>query len=416
MIQVTIVENPTGSMKFLLSFISENAKELKESSAALFLSIFASAVAGAFLSNSKEMLLIIPGLIILIPGATNMRGAIFGAVGARLGSAFHLGQITSFSLKNDIVKTNVLSSVYLSVIFPVMLASLASLFSRLLGYKGATISTFITIAFIGSIVAGSILLVVTFFIAFTAYGRGWDPDNVTAPLIASIGDIITLPSLLFAAWLTLRFSRFSGYFSLAVIGLLMALVVSILLGGDSKTRTIVIQSAVVLSVTTLLNTLSGLLLQEKLVALIAIPSILVLLPAFLSQGGNIGSIFASRFSTKLHLGIIQEKGRGRIETIKEMLGAYTFALLIFPAVGVISIGISGFMGIPNILGAKLVLVSLFGGLIVTTIVVLASFYISIFFMRRSIDPDNVIVPIITSLADILGVVSLVIVLTLFGAV
>jgi mgtE-like transporter len=162
--------------------------------------------------------------------------------------------------------------------------------------------------------------------------------------------------------------------------------------------------------------LSGLLLQEKLVALIAIPSILVLLPAFLSQGGNIGSIFASRFSTKLHLGIIQEKGRRRIETIKEMLGAYTFALLIFPAVGVISIGISGFMGIPNILGAKLVLVSLFGGLIVTTIVVLASFYISIFFMRRSIDPDNVIVPIITSLADILGVVSLVIVLTLFGSV
>ncbi len=297
-----------------------------------------------------------------------------------------------------------------------MLASLASLFSRLLGYEGATISTFITIAFIGSIVAGSILLVVTFFISFTAYGRGWDPDNVTAPLIASIGDIITLPSLLVAAWLTLRFSRFSGYFSLAVIGLLMALVVSILLGGDSKTRTIVIQSAVVLSVTTLLNTLSGLLLQEKLVALIAIPSILVLLPAFLSQGGNIGSIFASRFSTKLHLGIIQEKGRGRIETIKEMLGAYTFALLIFPVVGVISIGISGFMGIPNILGARLVLVSLFGGLIVTTIVVLASFYISIFFMRRSIDPDNVIVPIITSLADILGVVSLVIVLTLFGAV
>ncbi len=413
---MTRVENQTIGMKFLLSFIYENTKELKESSAALFLSIFTSAVAGAFLSNSKEMLLIIPGLIILVPGATNMRGAIFGAVGARLGSAFHLGQIKSFGLKNDVVKTNVLSSAYLSIIFPVILASLASLFSTVLGLEGATISTFITIAFMGSIFAGSILLLVTFFIAFTAYGRGWDPDNVTSPLIASIGDIITLPSLLAAAWLTLRFSNFSDYFSLGVIGLLIILIITIILGKDSKTRVIVVQSSAVLLVTTLLNTISGLLLQDTLGTLIAIPSVLVLLPAFLSQGGNIGSIFASRFTTKLHLGIIHEEYRGGFETLKEMFGAYTFALLIFPVVGAISIGISGFIGIPNILGTKLILISLIGGLIVTTVVVLSSFFISIFFMRRSIDPDNVIVPIITSMADIFGVISLVIVLTLFGAV
>nr|HIK01303.1 magnesium transporter [Candidatus Undinarchaeales archaeon ERR594346 U_76725] len=240
-------------MKFLLSFIYENTKELKESSAALFLSIFASAVAGAFLSSSKEMLLIIPGLIILVPGATNMRGAIFGAVGARLGSAFHLGQIKSFGLKNDVVKTNVLSSAYLSIIFPVILASLASLFSTVLGLEGATISTFITIAFMGSIFAGSILLLVTFFIAFTAYGRGWDPDNVTSPLIASIGDIITLPSLLAAAWLTLRFSNFSDYFSLGVIGLLIILIITIILGKDSKTRVIVVQSSAVLLSSTVVS-------------------------------------------------------------------------------------------------------------------------------------------------------------------
>src|SRR5574342_664139 len=54
---------------------------------ALALSTAAGFVAGLILSHLTRTLAELPGLIVLIPAAVGMKGTIFGAIGARLGTA-----------------------------------------------------------------------------------------------------------------------------------------------------------------------------------------------------------------------------------------------------------------------------------------------------------------------------------------
>src|SRR3990170_2652882 len=98
----------------LLEQTREHKREIRETLAALFLSIITGIIAGLFLGNSQETLLLIPGLIVLIPAAMGMRGSIGGALGSRLGTCFHLGIVDKFTLRNNAVKANIYSSIALS--------------------------------------------------------------------------------------------------------------------------------------------------------------------------------------------------------------------------------------------------------------------------------------------------------------
>lgn len=57
----------------------------------LVLSALAGFVAGLILSHITGSLQRLPGLLVLIPAAVGMRGTIFGALEARLGTSIHAG-------------------------------------------------------------------------------------------------------------------------------------------------------------------------------------------------------------------------------------------------------------------------------------------------------------------------------------
>jgi len=59
----------------------------------------------------------------------------------------------------------------------------------------------LTIAVVAGVVSGVILAVLTVPLSIISYARGWDPDNVTAPLMATIGDLLTIVSIFLAALL-----------------------------------------------------------------------------------------------------------------------------------------------------------------------------------------------------------------------
>jgi mgtE-like transporter len=57
---------------------------------------------------------------------------------------------------------------------------------------------FTVISVLGGIFSGALLLPATILISIKSYENGWDPDNVTTPLIAASGDLFTIPSILLA--------------------------------------------------------------------------------------------------------------------------------------------------------------------------------------------------------------------------
>jgi len=62
-------------------------RTLRQGLVALALSTLAGFVAGLTLAHITGTLQELPGLIVLIPAAVGMKGTIFGAIGARLGTA-----------------------------------------------------------------------------------------------------------------------------------------------------------------------------------------------------------------------------------------------------------------------------------------------------------------------------------------
>nr|WP_243687656.1 hypothetical protein [Methanobacterium formicicum] len=83
----------TISNKFT-NFFKDVSRVLGETFTALFICAIGDLIAGILLSGMTNTLEILPGLLVLIPGAIGMRGNIFGALGSRLGSNLHIGTLT----------------------------------------------------------------------------------------------------------------------------------------------------------------------------------------------------------------------------------------------------------------------------------------------------------------------------------
>lgn len=153
-------------------------------------------LAGTLLGNMVRSLEDVPGLIVLIPAIMGMKGNIFTTLGSRLGSAAHMGLITPEKVFNKELRENVKATIVLALLMSVIAGVFASLSSLLLSYGGfverPNIPAIIFIAVIATTLTSLILIVFTVAIVYVAFKRGLDPDNITGPTLATVGDFIAL--------------------------------------------------------------------------------------------------------------------------------------------------------------------------------------------------------------------------------
>ncbi len=155
-------------------------------------------IVGIIFGGMKESLEEIPGLIVLIPAIIGLRGNIATALGSRLGSAIHLGVIDFSENWKDETRENVVASLFLSLLMSGMIGFLAYITCSILGF-GVSPMKLISIAMIAGLLSGIILAFLAIFIAYISFRKGYDPDNVTGPSLATIGDIITIGCIFTAA-------------------------------------------------------------------------------------------------------------------------------------------------------------------------------------------------------------------------
>ena len=419
----TVFESMKGSAKNFVSYM-RGQSNLKQSFGAIFLSIITDVLAGLFLGKLEETLLLLPGLIVLIPGAMSMRGNIFGALGSRLSSALHMKRIDDFDLKSKYIRNNIYSSITLTIFTSIALGFIARALLLMFGVTSAGVLHLVLVSFIGGFISGMVLLVVTFGIAFLAERKRWDPDNVTSPLITALGDFFTIPSLAFAASFILGVPNFYIMvmsvllMALAVINLVVVFVAEssqdALVLREGSYKTIVLQSVIVMLFAGTLSAMSGLFLESNLGLLLTVPIIITLIPAFLEEGGNIGNILSSRMATKLHTGQLSARFSMDDEIKHEIINSYILSLMIFPIVSVLVYVFGGAIGIGGMSLPRLMFTATIAGLILTTIVVAVSYFVSIISFRYRINPDNVTIPIVTGTADIIGVLTVLMVMKSFG--
>lgn len=183
------------------SFLKEHNNILKESLIALLICACGDLVAGIVLGRMDIFLETFPGLLVIIPGAIGMRGNIFGSFASRLSTALHIGIIDPKFNRSEELINNIFSSFVLTLFLSLFLAIIAKVICVIFGFPSMDIVDFILISLIAGVISIVIMLPVTMFISFRSFERGWDPDNVTTPLVAAVGDLFTLPAIVVALFI-----------------------------------------------------------------------------------------------------------------------------------------------------------------------------------------------------------------------
>lgn len=393
---------------------------LKEGFSGLLLMSLMSLAAGMVLGKMTGMLESLPGLILLITPAIGMRGNIFGAMGSRLGTALHTGMFSTSLKPYSILSQNIYASMINTVLISFALGLMAWGFALLLEIKSIGLVEFVLISMIGGIISSFFVLLITVGVAVAGHNRGWDIDNMSAPIITAAGDMVTLPALFLAV--ILIGGNSSGYHTILFIlfilfGVLAAacLLLTIRSGFDIM-RGIIYESIPVLLVAGFMSTLAGLIINSRLEGFLMLPALLVMVPLFLEDNNALGGILTSRLSSMLHTGMFDPGMFPGKQIIPNFLLIYIYSLVVFPLVGVSAYAASILMGIGSPGLGSMIFISTSAGLIAVTIVNLVGYYVAITAHKLRLDPDNHSIPMMSSIVDASGAMCLVAVLMLVDMV
>ncbi len=171
-------------------------KSFKEILLTQVVSIIGGLIVGTIFAVFTDKLLMIPGMLILIPGFLEIRGNISGALAARITSGLFLGVVKPDHEKTKLVKGNVLASFALAVVISLALGLLAFGFSYVV--FGQFFPKIILMALIGGFIANLIEIPLTIIFTFYFFKRGHDPNNIMGPFVTSTGDITSIVSLIIA--------------------------------------------------------------------------------------------------------------------------------------------------------------------------------------------------------------------------
>jgi len=327
------------------AFFHEFSDVFKQAPLSLVFCTLTGLLAGIGLNFMRDLLQLLPELMILIPPAIDMRGNVYSALVSRLGTSMHLGLFSKSMRRGSVLYQNAYSSLLLTLALSVILGILARLVAFAFGMSRISIFGFIFISVIGGSISGFVLLGIAILVSIIGYHRNWDLDT---PIITSAGDMVTIPSLMLATLLLLKLDSTPVYFNTSSL-LFMALAVGGTIKGlkssDAIVRRIIRESIPMLVICGILGIFAGLVLNRRLEGIIAIPAILVMIPPFLGASNALGGILSARLSSMLHIGTLNPRSYPPKSVVMNFTVVYLLSLFIFALVGIISGAIAGKSGL-----------------------------------------------------------------------
>jgi mgtE-like transporter len=381
---------------------------------ALGLNSSSSLVAGAVLGSLTDTFARYPGLLLLVPAAIGLRGNIFGALGNRVSTSIHAGELQLRLRGSTVLGQNVVAAGALTVGMSVVLVMLAALLAVGLDLgptMGLSDLTLVSVA--GGTLASLPVLAATLGLAAGAVRFGWDLDNVTAPLVSTLGDVLTLPALWLATGLLGYGLVSTGAGWVLGVAAIAALVVA-MRAPLPQVRRIVRTSMPILVVAGLVSTLAGLTLEKRLGTFTELPALLILVPAHLSSAGALGGILSGRLSSKLLLGLAPLTAVPSRAARDDLVFVAGLSLPAFVVNGIGAHLVAGALGVSSPGMLQLVAASVLGGIAAMAVVLAIAYYGTIATIRTDLDPDTYGIPMVTSTVDLVGALTLIVAISVLG--
>ena len=179
----------------------------------------------------------------------------------------------------------------------------------------------------------------------------------------------------------------------------------------------VIKSSVPLLTTLIfIEILGGVMLHRSFGTFESFPILLASVPFINAMGGNIGSILGARISSGLHVGYYQPR-MWQPQLKKEVGIALLLGLLVFGAISIL-IPLLHIMYTGEVLATSDIIsiysLMLVTGLILTILVIALAIASSILSYKVGADPDDVVIPTLTTFVDLSGIICLLVAINLIG--
>ncbi len=398
----------------LRSLLGSSSDVVRQSLVSLTLNSSTSLVAGAVLGAITHTFERFPGLLVLVPAAIGLRGNVFSALGNRLSTAIHLGNFRLSMRRHTLMGQNVAASLVLTLMLSLLLAIVAKTVAVALGVMHTiSILDLALISILGGALASVIVLVATILLAAGSVRFGWDLDNLIAPLVSTLGDVLTLPAL-WVASLLLDVDRLADMLGAVVT---VGVVVLFALAWRSKEevlRRVVRESLPILFAAACLSTMAGIAIEKRLSTFSTYPALLILFPAFISSAGALGGILSSRLSTKLHLGLMAPAAFPNRDARADGLLVLLLGVPVYLFNGVGAHFTGRLLGQASPGLVQMVVVSLLGGAFAVLFVIAVAYYGTIAALRLGADPDTYGIPLVTSSVDFVGALALIVVIVSVG--
>ncbi|MCU0270216.1 MAG: magnesium transporter [Acidimicrobiales bacterium] len=402
------------SPRRLWSVLGPDARSAGQSLAALAVNSSTSLVAGAVLGSITGTLDEYPGLLVMVPAAIGLRGNVFSALGSRLSTSVHTGEYRPSLRRETVLGDNASASIALSLLLAVVLALVAKAVTVAFGIEGAvSVFDLATISVLGGALASAVVLAATLGLVSLAVRQDWDLDNLVAPVVSTLGDVVTVPAL----WLA-TFALGHGSISTGIGGALVALAVGLgvraWFSDRSRLRRIVRESVPVLAVAATLSTLAGLVLQQQFEILDEFPALLVLQPAFVSSAGALGGLLSASLATGLHLGTVEPAGLPSKRVRRDIRVIAALAVAVYALNGLGANAVAHWLGVASPGAWSMLAAAWLGGAAAVAFVVAVAYYGTIAAVRLRVDPDSYGIPVVTSSVDFVGSVALIVAVTVLA--
>lgn len=398
----------------LTGLLGPGGVAVRQSLVALALNSSTSLAAGAFLGSITGTFEKLPGLLVLVPAAIGLRGNIFGAFGNRISTTIHAGTFELSARRNTVLGQNVTAVLVLTLAMSALLAVIAKSVAVVLGIdRTISVLDLALISVLGGLLASVLVLVAALAMTVGAVRFGWDLDNVNAPLVSTLGDVLTLPAL-YAVTFLVGISLVTPALGLLAIAASAAALYVGTMSRLGQLRRIVRESLPVLALAGAVSAMAGIVLERRFESFATLPALLVLVPAHLSSAGALGGILSGRLATKLHLGLVTPRtfpgreARGDIALVF-LLGVPVYLL---NGLGAHAVGRLLVHESPGLV--QMALVSLLSGMVAVAFVVMIAYYGTIAAVRMGLDPDTHGIPIVSSSVDFVGAFSLVLTIAVLG--
>ena len=406
------IPRPLSLGRRLVALLGPTGDAARQSLVALLFNSATSFAAGAVLGSITGTFEALPGLLVMIPAAIGLRGNIFGTFGNRLSTSIHTGTFRLSFKRETVLGQNVLASIALTFVLSLVLAVIARVISVGLGISNTiSVLDLSLISVAGGLLASAVVLGATILLSIGAVRRGWDMDNLVAPTVSTLGDVITIPALFLATKL-LGHGSFTTASAWSMVVLSVVVFAVAARSKLAELRRIIWESMPVLTAAIVLSTLAGIAVQKQLAVFAALPALLVLQPAFVSSAGALGGILSSRAATDLHLGVVEPTLQPGPVIRQDALLVFTlgFPVYLFNALG--SAGVAALLGQAGPGVGSTVLLSLIGGAVTVVFVIALAYYSTVAAWRFDVDPDTYGIPVVTAAVDFVGV--LILIVTMFA--